>query len=73
MRKTFWATASIAAAVLTTAASAQKIDWRIFAEPFVSAAHAQDINWEQVDDVFSRKPAVGATSTATAFRARTFR
>jgi hypothetical protein len=59
MRKTFWATASIVAAVLTTAASAQKIDWQVFAEPFVSAAHAQDIDWQQVDDVLGRKPAVG--------------
>jgi hypothetical protein len=58
MRKTFWATASIVAAVLTTAASAQKIGWQVFAEPFVSAAHAQDIDWQQVDDVLGRKPAV---------------
>jgi hypothetical protein len=58
MRKTFGITASILAAVLTTAASGQKIDWQIFAEPFVSAAHAQSIDWEQVDDVFSRKAAV---------------
>jgi hypothetical protein len=59
MRNTFWATASIVAAVLTTAASAQNIDWQVFAEPFVSAAHAQDINWQQVDDILGRKPAVG--------------
>jgi hypothetical protein len=59
MCKTFWATASIVAAVLTTAASAQKIDWQVFAEPFVSAAHAQNISWQQVDDVLGRKPAVG--------------
>jgi hypothetical protein len=58
MRKTFWTTASIIAAVLTTAASAQNIDWQVFTEPFVSAAHAQDINWQQVDDVLGRKPAV---------------
>src|ERR1700742_3262141 len=59
MRNTFWATASIVAAVLTTAASAQNIDWQVFAEPFVSAAHAQDINWQQVDDILGRKPAIG--------------
>lgn len=58
MRKTFWTTALIAVTVLTTAASAQKIDWQVFAEPFVSAAHAQSIDWEQVDDVFSRKAVV---------------
>jgi hypothetical protein len=59
MRKTFWATASIVAAVLTTAAGAQNIDWRAFTEPFVSAAHAQDIDWQKVDEVLGRKPAVG--------------
>ncbi len=59
MRKTIWAAAAIVATVLTTAASAQKIDLQVFAEPFVSAAHAQDIDWQQVDDVFGRKPAVG--------------
>lgn len=58
MHKVFWATASIAALALTATASAEKIDWRIFTEPFMSAAHAQDIKWEQVDDVFSRKAVV---------------
>jgi hypothetical protein len=32
----------------------------VFAEPFVSAAHAQDVDWQQVDDVLGRKPAVAA-------------
>jgi uncharacterized protein DUF1259 len=59
MRKTLWVTASIAAAVLTTTASAQKIDWQIFAEPFVTAAHAQDVDWKKVDEILGRKPAVG--------------
>jgi uncharacterized protein DUF1259 len=59
MRKTMWVTASIIAAILTTAATAQKIDWRVFTEPFVSSAHAQDIDWEKVDEVLGRKPAVG--------------
>jgi hypothetical protein len=59
MRKTLWVTASIAAAVLTTTASAQKIDWQVFAEPFVTAAHAQDVDWKKVDEILGRKPAVG--------------
>ncbi|HEY3796587.1 MAG TPA: DUF1259 domain-containing protein [Bradyrhizobium sp.] len=59
MRKIFRATASIVAAVLTTAASAQKIDWQVFAEPFVTAAHAQDVDWKKVDEILGRKPAVG--------------
>jgi Domain of Unknown Function (DUF1259) len=58
MRNKLWTTASILAVVFATGASAQKIDWNIFAEPFVSAAHAQDVNWQQVDDVLGRKPAV---------------
>jgi hypothetical protein len=59
MRKTLWATASFAAAaILITTASRQTVDWRILAEPFVSAAHAQDGKWEQVDDVLSRKAVV---------------
>jgi hypothetical protein len=59
MRKTLWATASIVAAVLTTTASAQKIDWQVFAEPFVTAAHAEDVDWKKVDEILGRKPAVG--------------
>jgi hypothetical protein len=46
MRKALLTTVSIVAAVLATAASTQKIDWRIFAEPFVSVARAQDVNWQ---------------------------
>jgi Domain of Unknown Function (DUF1259) len=58
MRKTLWAASSVVAAVLTTAVGAQKIDWQIFAEPFVSSAHAQDVEWQKVDDILGRKPAV---------------
>jgi Domain of Unknown Function (DUF1259) len=58
MRRKIWTAASILAVIFTAGANAQKIDWNTFAEPFVSAAHAQDIKWEQVDDVFSRKAAV---------------
>jgi hypothetical protein len=58
MRNKLWTTASILAVVFATGANAQKIDWNIFTEPFVSAAHAQDVNWSQVDDVLGRKAAV---------------
>jgi Domain of Unknown Function (DUF1259) len=58
MRNKIWTTASILAVVFAAGANAQKIDWNIFGEPFVSAAHAQDVNWQQVDDVLGRKPAV---------------
>lgn len=39
-------------------ASAQKADWRIFSEPFVTSAHAQEVDWQKVDDALGRKPAV---------------
>jgi hypothetical protein len=58
MRNKFWMATSIFAALVTTSANAQKVDWKIFAEPFISTAHAQDIKWQQVDDVLGRKPAV---------------
>jgi hypothetical protein len=40
--------------------SAQKNDWQMFLQPFVSAAHAQDVDWQKVDEVLGRKPAVTA-------------
>ena len=58
MHSKLWTTVSILAAVFATGANAQKIDWNIFTEPFISAAHAQDVKWEQVDDVLGRKAAV---------------
>jgi hypothetical protein len=62
MRKSSLAISALAAIVLAATAAAQKSDWRIFTEPFMSAAHAQEsehgIKWEQVDDVLSRKAAV---------------
>jgi hypothetical protein len=58
MRNRLWTATSILVALFTVSASAQKIDWNIFTEPFVSAAHAQEVNWAEVDDVLGRKPAV---------------
>src|SRR5262249_11581715 len=47
------------AALSATSANAQKVDWNIFAEPFVSSAHAQDVEWQKIDEILGRKPAVG--------------
>jgi hypothetical protein len=58
MHKLLWTTMSILAASLATGASAQNTDWQVFTEPFVTSAHAQEINWQQVDDALGRKPAV---------------
>jgi hypothetical protein len=44
MRNLLWTTISVLAASLATGASAQNIDWQIFTEPFVTSAHAQEID-----------------------------
>ncbi len=59
MRKTLLATAFTVSAVMMTAAEAQNIDPRVFTEPFISSAHAQDLDWQKVDEILGRKPAVG--------------
>jgi hypothetical protein len=41
-----------------TQTNAQPIDWKIFSEPFITSAHAQEVDWQKVDDAFGRKPAV---------------
>jgi len=58
MRNTFSMLIGTCAALLASAANAQRVDWQIFAEPFVSSAHAQDVDWQKVDDTLGRKPAV---------------
>jgi hypothetical protein len=58
MRKLLWTTVSILAASFVSVAGARNIDWRIFTEPFTTAAHAQDVDWQKVDDALGRKPAV---------------
>jgi hypothetical protein len=58
MRNTISALIVIGACFLATSGSAQKIDWQVFAEPFVSSAHAQTVDWQKVDDTLGRKPAV---------------
>ena len=59
MRNTIWALIGIGAACLfAPGTNAQKIDWRVFTEPFMSTAHAQDVDWQKVDETLGRKPAV---------------
>jgi hypothetical protein len=60
MHSKIWTAASLLALILATGASAQKIEWNVFTEPFVSSAHAQDIDWQKVDETLGRKPAVSA-------------
>ena len=58
MRLKYWLAASILAVSSAFGANAQTIDWKIFAEPIISSAHAQAIEWQKIDDIFGRKPAV---------------
>ena len=58
MRNTIWKAASIVILTFAATANGQKIDWRMFAAPFVSPAHAQAIDWQKVDDTLGRKAAV---------------
>ena len=50
--------ASILAIAFAASANAGNINWKVFVEPFVSAAHAQDVDWQKVDQALGRKPAV---------------
>jgi hypothetical protein len=49
---------SMLAMSIATGAFAQTIDWKILAEPFVSSAHAQQADWQKVDETLGRKPAI---------------
>jgi hypothetical protein len=58
MRRMLGTIVSIFVASFASGASAQTMDWRVFEEPFVTPAHAQEANWQAVDDALGRKPAV---------------
>jgi hypothetical protein len=59
MRKMLlWSTTSIFAAMLSPGGSTQTMDWRVFEAPFVTSAHAAEIDWQKVDDALGRKAAV---------------
>jgi uncharacterized protein DUF1259 len=56
MRNKIFRAASILAATLAIAASVPTHDWRI--PSLISSAHAQEIDWQKVDETLGRKPAV---------------
>jgi len=58
MRNKLWMAISIFAALLVTGANAQRVEGNIFAESFISSAHAQDVDWQKVDETLGRKPAI---------------
>ncbi len=70
MRKLLWATISIVAAALATGVRTQDVDWKVFTEPFVTSAHAEEIRLAE-GRRHARPEAGGrrATCTATGFRA----
>ena len=54
-----WAAIACACIALQgTVAYAENVDWKVFVEPLVSPAHAQDVDWQKVDETLGRKPAV---------------
>ena len=58
MRNTISALLGVGAYCLTGAAVAQNFDWRIFSESFITTAHAQNVDWQKVDEILGRKPAI---------------
>jgi Domain of Unknown Function (DUF1259) len=58
MRIKFTLCVSMLAMSIATSAPAQTIDWKIFAESFISSAHAQHGDWQKVDETLGRKPAI---------------
>ena len=58
MRIKFKLCVSMLAMSIATSALAQTADWKIFAEPFISSAHAQQGDWQKVDETLGRKPAI---------------
>ncbi len=60
MRNTLWITASVLLALLAAGATAPKTDWQVLSGSFVPAAHAQDLDWQKVDEILARKPAVSS-------------
>jgi Domain of Unknown Function (DUF1259) len=58
MRNTLSMFIGTCGALLASVANAQRVDWQVFAEPFVSSAHAQGVDWQKVDETLGRKPAV---------------
>jgi hypothetical protein len=58
MRNRIWIAACTLPVMFVISANAQKVSPQIFAEPFISSAHAQDIDWQKVDETLGRKAAV---------------
>ena len=56
MRKTTLALIGAGACALAAGTNAEKIGWKNFTEPFVSTAHAQEVDWPRVNEILGRSP-----------------
>jgi hypothetical protein len=57
MRTKIWM-ATVVLVAFSAALGVQKAERNVFAEAFVSPAHAQEIDWQKVDETLGRKPVV---------------
>jgi hypothetical protein len=57
MRNKIWTT-TLALMAFSAALEAQRIEWNVIAETFISPAHAQEVDWTKVDETLGRKAAV---------------
>ena len=60
MRNKLWTTVSIFTSLFVLGVNTQSVGGLPFSGSLVTSVHAQDIDWQQVDDAFGRKPAVSS-------------
>ena len=58
MCKILWLAVLIVAGSFAPGKNAQNVEGWIFSKLFIASAHAQEVDWQKVDDAFGRKPAV---------------
>jgi uncharacterized protein DUF1259 len=58
MRNKIWMAASILGVTFAVGANAPTPKWQIFKGALISSAHAEDLDWQKVDETLGRKPAV---------------
>jgi len=58
MREIISVVLGLGGCLLASTAIGQTFDWKIFNEPFIASARAQNVDWQKVDDTLGRKPAV---------------
>src|SRR5689334_10465636 len=56
MRNTTLALIGAGACALAAGTNAEKIGWKNLTEPFISTAHAQEVDWPRVNEILGRSP-----------------